>query len=137
MAQLQRHRKPGDEGHGGRDCSDPQMRIRAGLESHKVLAHRPGIADQAMCPHQQTLAFRRETLKTRRALYKRSVEHLLKTLDTKRQSRLRNTTAFGGTAKMLFARQGNHKLQFLKHSQLSILIWFAYREHRSPTSLLL
>src|SRR5262249_32450177 len=94
---------------------DPQTRICSALEPQKVLSHRPGIADQPMRPHQDALAFRCETLKPGGALYKRSIEHLFETLNTKRQSRLGNATAFGGTPKMLLTGQSDHELKFLKH----------------------
>src|SRR5262245_65056906 len=98
MAQLQRYRKPGNDGHGGRECGYPQMGVRAVLKAQKIPAHRARIADQPMGPHQDALPFRGETLEAGCALHQRSVEHLLETLDSKRQRRLSNATTFCSAA---------------------------------------
>ena len=56
----------------------------------------PGtVADQAAGPNQYALAFRREALKSRRALHQWNVEHLFEALDTERQGRLRDAASLG------------------------------------------
>src|SRR5215510_6809621 len=111
------------------------MGVCAVLEAQKIPAHCARIADQSMGPHQDALAFRRKTLKAGCALHQRSVEHLLETLDAKRQGRLGNATTFGSAAKMLLTRQGNHEFQFLKHGRTLTLIELAYEEHLVPTTV--
>jgi hypothetical protein len=79
-----------------------------------------------VCPPKNTLTLGGKSLEARSAFDEWCVQHLLKALDSEGQGRLRNAATFGGAAKMLLARQGNHELQFLKHGPASSISFCNY-----------
>jgi hypothetical protein len=81
------------------------------------LAHGARIADDPPSPFKHTLTFRGKPLETGAAVDQHYPEGLLELFYPRRQSRLGDTTSFGGPAKMLLTSQCEEKFQFIEQLQ--------------------
>jgi hypothetical protein len=81
------------------------------------LAQGARIADDPPSPFKHTLTFRGKPLETGAAVDQHYPEGLLELFYPRRQSRLGDTTSFGGPAKMLLTSQCEEKFQFIEQLQ--------------------
>ena len=107
--QLRRHAERGR--HGG----DGQMADEGGLWRADFLAHRAGVADDALGPFQHALAIGGEAVKARAAIDEQDAEAVLELLYAGRQRRLGDAAAFRGAAEIALARESQQKFELVDH----------------------
>src|ERR1700732_3579788 len=86
-----------------------------GLGRMNVLAHRARVADDAPCPFEHALAFRRQSVKARAAIDEQHPQRIFELLDARRQGRLGHPAAFRGAAKIAFPRQRYQEFELVDH----------------------
>src|ERR1700754_4675804 len=88
----------------------------AALERRHLLAHGPGVADDAPCPFQHLLALRREALETRAARDQQHAKLALQLLDAGGERGLRHPADLRRTPEMVLAGESDQELELVDHA---------------------